>query len=490
MLPTMPPKTLPFPLCLRSQRSLALVLVLPWLLSACAVSAPPPAVSPQVASTWQAPLQAAAAELPHGGTVQDLGNWWAAQGDPALARLVREAQAASPSVASAAARIAQARAVRRAADADATPSLEGVGSVSRSRSQQPGVAAPSIVGSGQIGLQAAWEVDLFGGNRASRSAAGERLAGAQAQWHDARVSVAAEVASQYHALRTCGQLEAVTRADATSRAETARLAELSRDAGFTAPATAALARASAAEANARATEQRGRCERDTKALVALTAMDEPALRELLSTTRPAAMPRSLAVSSVPADLLAQRPDVFAAEREVAAASADVGAANAARFPRLSLQGSVGRSGLRLNGDTSELSTWSVGPLALSVPVFDGGRRRANVEAAQARYVEAAALYRAQARNAVREVEQALVSLDATAERARDVQTAVAGFQASFNGTEARYRSGLASLVELEDARRQLLAAQTTEAGLQLERLNAWVALYRALGGGWTRADAL
>lgn len=468
--------------------SLALTLTMVLLLSACAVSAPPPAVSPQVASAWQAPLQAAAAELPHGGTAQDLGNWWAAQGDPALAQLVRQAQAASPTVASAAARIAQARAVRSAADADGSPTLDGVGSLSRSRSQQPG-APSAIVSSGQVGLQAAWEIDLFGGNRASRSAAGERLAGAQAQWHDARVSVAAEVASQYYALRTCRQLEAVTRADATSRAETARLAELSRDAGFTAPATAALARASAAEASARAIQQRSRCMLDTKALVALTAMDEPALRALLGAATPSALPRSLAVSSVPAELLAQRPDVFAAEREVAAASADVGAANAARFPRLSLQGSVGRSALRLNGDTSELSTWSVGPLALSLPILDGGRRRANIEAAQARYVEAAALYRAQARNAVREVEQALVSLDATAERTRDVQTSVAGFQASFNGTEARYRSGLASLVELEDARRQLLAAQTAEASLQLERLNAWVALYRALGGGWTPAAA-
>ncbi len=455
-------------------------------LGACAVTSPSPAVSSKVASTWQAPLQSAAAELPHGGTAQDLGNWWAAQGDPALARLVREAQAASPTVASAAARIAQARAVRGAADADGRPTLDGVGSVSRSRSQQPG-APSAIVGSGQAGLQAAWEVDLFGGNRASRSAAGERLAGAQAQWHDARVSVAAEVANQYYTLRTCRQLETVTRADANSRAETARLSELSRDAGFTAPATAALARASAAEASARAIQQRSRCVLDTKALVALTAIDEPALRDLLGAATTAALPRSLTVSSVPAELLAQRPDVFAAEREVAAASADVGAANAARFPRLSLQGSVGRSGLRLNGEASELSTWSVGPLAISLPIFDGGRRRANIEAAQARYVEAAALYRAQARNAVREVEQALVSLEATAERTVDVQTSVAGFQASFNGTEARYRSGLASLVELEDARRQLLAAQTAEASLQLERMNAWVALYRALGGGWMPA---
>lgn len=483
-----PSRFLPSP---SSARSLALTLPLlsVLLLGACAVTAPPPAVSPQIASTWQTPLQASRAELPHGGTAQDLGTWWAAQGDSALARLVREAQAASPSVASAAARIAQARAVRSAANAEGSPTLDGVGSVSRGRSQQPGAPSQAIVTSGQVGLQAAWEIDLFGGNRASRSAAGERLAGAQAQWHDARVSVAAEVANQYHALRTCRQLEAVTRADAVSRAETARLAELSRDAGLTAPATAALARASAAEASARAIQQRSRCVLDTKALVALTAMDEPALRDLLGAATPAALPRSLTVRSVPAELLAQRPDVFAAEREVAAASADVGAANAARFPRLSLQGSVGRSGLRLNGEASELSTWSVGPLALSLPIFDGGRRRANIEAAQARYTEAAALYRAQARNAVREVEQALVSLDATAERTLDVQTSVAGFQASFNGTEARYRSGLASLVELEDARRQLLAAQTAEASLQLERLNAWVALYRALGGGWTPAAA-
>lgn len=467
----------------------AIALSAVLLLGACAVSAPPPSVSPQIATTWQAPLQAAAAELPHGGTAQDLGNWWAAQGDPALARLVREAQAASPSVASAAARIAQARAVRSEANADGSPTLDGVGSVSRSRSQQPGAPSQSIVTSGQVGLQAAWEVDLFGGNRASRSAAGERLAGAQAQWHDARVSVAAEVASQYYTLRTCRQLEAVALADAASRAETARLSELSREAGFTAPATAALARASAAEARARAIAQRSRCLLYTKALVALTAMDEPALRQLLGAALPAALPRSLTVSSLPAELLAQRPDVFAAERAVAAASADVGAANAARFPRLSLQGSVGRSGLRLNGEASPLNTWSVGPLALSLPLLDGGRRRANIEAAQARYTEAAALYRAQARSAVREVEQALVSLHATAERTVDVQTSVADFQASFKGIEALYRSGLASLVELEDARRQLLAAQTAEASLQLERLNAWVALYRALGGGWTPAAA-
>ena len=192
---------------------------------------------------------------------------------------------------------------------------------------------------------------------------------------------------------------------------------------------------------------------------------------------------------MPADALAQRPDVFSAARDVAAASADVGSADAQRYPRLSLGGSIGASNFRSSGVSASLSTWSIGPLALSVPLFDGGRRAADVQAAQARYDEAAALYRAKVRQAVREVEEALVSLQSTAAREGDAQTAVAGYRAAFTGTEARFQSGLASLVELEDARRSQLAAQTTQISLQRERLSAWVALYRAMGGGWTPALA-
>ena len=131
----------------------------------------------------------------------------------------------------------------------------------------------------------------------------------------------------------------------------------------------------------------------------------------------------------------------------------------------------------------------IGALALTLPLFDGGRRAADVDAAQARYEEAAALYRARVRQAVREVEEALGTLQSTAEREGDAQTAVTGYRASFTGTDARYRNGLASLVELEDARRTQLGAETALATLQRERRSAWVALYRAMGGGWTPAMA-
>lgn len=479
------------------QQALILYALLPLWLGACATAAAPGAVSAPVAPQWFAPLppQVSSAGLPqkpHKGTLSDLTQWWQQQGDPLLVELIAAAQAISPSVATARSRIEQSRATRAAAGAALLPSLDASASASRGRSLQSlvGPDPAPIMTSTQSGLQAAWEIDVFGGKHASLDAAGERLAGAEAQWHDARVSVAAEVANQYYSLRTCRQLALVTRADAASRQETARLSSLSTQAGFTAPATAALARASAAEASGRATQQGAQCELDLKALVALTGLAEPDIRQKVALAPELrAQEASISIAIVPADALAQRPDLFSAEREVAAASADIGSAEAQRYPRLSLSGSIGTSSFSSAGVTGNLTTWSIGPLALTLPLLDGGRSAANLKAAQARYEEAAALYRARVRQAVREVEEALVKLQSTAGREGDAQSAVAGYRASFTGTEARYQAGLASLLELEDARRTLLAAEITLVSLQRERLSAWVALYRAMGGGWTPALA-
>src|SRR6185369_7989650 len=249
------------------------------------------------------------------------------------------------------------------------------------------------------------------------------------------------------------------------------------------------ARASAAEGAARATQQRAQCDTDRKALVALTALPEPQLRQKLALPwNEAAQATTLAVTAVPAQLLAQRPDIYQAEREVAAASADVGSAQAQRFPRLSLAGSVAVGRVRAGGVSTDLQTWSIGPVALTLPLFDGGRRAANVDAAQARYQEAAAQYAARVRQAVREVEEALVNLESARLRSVDARVATEGYRVSFAATEARYRSGLASLVELEDARRTALSAETAWVALQREWVAAWIALYRAMGGGWARPD--
>ena len=316
-------------------------------------------------------------------------------------RLIDAGQAVSPSVASAAARIGQARAVQVGATAALLPALSATASSSRN-SAQPGFPLSTIA---QGALQASWEIDVFGARRFAQDSACARLAGAQAGWHDARVSVAADIGNQYYGLRACQQLLAITRADATSRADTARLSQLSAEAGFTATATAALARASAAEASGRVTQQQAQCDISVKTLVALTALAEPELRQQLALAAPASLTMPVAVTSLPAATLSQRPDVFNAEREVAAASAAVGNAQAQRYPRLTLGGSIGAGAYRAFGVTTDAPTWAIGPLAVSLPLFDAGTRVANIAAARASYDEAVALYRARVRQAVREVEQ-------------------------------------------------------------------------------------
>jgi multidrug efflux system outer membrane protein len=458
-----------------------LLAAVAWLalLSACALPPAAPPIALKAPPEWYAPL-------PHNGALADLSRWWQQFDDPLLVQLIESAQTESPNVASARSRIEQSRANRTAARAALLPTLDAQASATRGNSQPPVPLATSL----QIGLQAGWEIDLFGADRAGLRAAQSRLEGAEAGWHEARVAVAAETALSYINLRSCERQLAVATGDAHSRAETARLSQLSAQAGFTAPATAALARASAAESSARTLQQRALCDLEVKNLVSLSGLPEPMLRRQLALTWQEPAETVLPpVVAVPAQVLRQRPDLYQAEREVAAASAEVGSAQAQRYPRLTLNGSVAAGVVRVGGVTSDAQTWSIGPVAVTLPLFDGGRRGANVEAARARYEEAVALYRARVRQAVREVEQALVNLESARQRMEQARAAAADYRASLTGIEARYRAGLASLLELEEARRTQLAAETAVVTLQRERLAAWIALYRAVGGGWSRPDA-
>ncbi|MEZ2293029.1 efflux transporter outer membrane subunit [Variovorax sp. RCC_210] len=486
----------------RSRLKLIATLLLPLSLglAGCSLTRPPAQVAAPFPAQWNAPL-------PHGGSLAVLADWWRQLDDPLLVELIGAAEAASPNVASAAARVAEARSTRVQAGAALLPSLDGTASASRGTSGFSS-GAPSTGGSAssagsassselsastpvttlQAGLQSKWEVDLFGRLRADRDAAQAKQNSANAKWHDARVAVAAETANAYFAERACQEQLRVSESDARSRSETSRLTELSAKAGFTAPADAALARASASDASGRLTQQRATCAVQRKALVALSGIDEPTLaQKLAAAPTQRVLPAVGSIASVPAEAISQRPDVYAAELGVASASADVGSAEAERYPKLTVSGNIGRSQIRVSGFRQSLETWTVGPVSLTVPLLDGGARQANTDAAKARYTEAVSLYRANVRQAVREVEEALVNLDATDARTTDADNAVKNYQASFDATQARYSSGLASLFELEDSRRTLFTAQTARVSLQRERTEAWVALYRSMGGGWNRA---
>ncbi len=452
-------------------------------LSGCA-SAPQPSPSSTPAAPSTLP-RAWQAGLPHGGTASDLTQWWAQFNDPLLPDLIAAAQAASPTLASARARIERARATRVAAGAGLLPAVSAVGTASSGQS----VPGQPTASSASLGVQAAWEIDLFGALAAGRDAAQARLDGAQAGWHDARVSLAAELATSYVALRGCEAQLVQSQADATSRAETARLTELSAQAGFTAPADAALVRASAAQARGQAVSQQAACDTQRKSLVEITDLPEALLRQRLAAgTAVLPQPAAITVTALPASLLAQRPDLAEAARNVVAAASEQSQSRARELPQVSLSGSLAAAGLRSGTVSTTGTTWSFGPLVVSLPLFDGGSRAANTAAARASYDEAVALYRAQVRRAVREVETALVALDATAERQRDAEAAARDFEASLRATRARQRGGLASLFDLEAARRSAVQAHSALIDLQRERAAAWIALYRALGGGWSATN--
>lgn len=453
--------------------------VTPLLLAACATPRLPSQPDTPVPERWQA-------TLPHGGDVQALADWWRRFDDPLLPDLVAQAQASSPTLAQALARIGQARSGVQSAQSLRWPAV----ALNAQAARSAGAASDYFsVSQASAAADASWEVDLFGGTRAQVAAAEARAEQATLEWHAARISLAANVAQTYVSLRSCEAFRVVFDEDAASQQQSAALTREKVLVGFESPANGGLADGAAADAGNRAIAQRAECDVLLQSLGVLTGQPIAVLRTRLA-ERSARVPQpaAFAVSTLPTQLLAQRPDIAAAERVVVAAAAEVGVADAARYPRLTFNGSLGVASLRLGGVTVDGNTWGFGP-ALTLPLFDAGQRAANQEAAVARYDEARAALDGRLRNAVGEVEEALLRLDAATRREADALRAVQGFRDYYAAAEARWRIGAGSLIDREEARRIALNAQSALLTVQRERVTSWIALYRVLGGGWSASDA-
>lgn len=412
--------------------------------------------------------------------------WWRQFDDPLVGELVEAAQAGNPGLAQSLARVMQARALYSYAGGERLPELGFNADAIRSSPAVAGTAARSTVITRS--LDASWELDLFGARAKAAEAAEARWSARGADWHVARVSLAAEVAATLASQRACTASERILVQDLQSRVAVAQSIGVALQTGYMTRADGFLSEASVAAARERLVAQRAACDLDVKALAALTGIAEPALRARLGDGATLPRPRAFQVDAVPAQALAQRPDIAAAERDLAAAAAEINVAEAQRYPSLALGGSIGIVRLRADGGaTSSADTWSFGPV-LNLPLFDGGRRRANVAAAQAGYEEQAAVYRQRVLDAVREIEEALVRLDAAARRDADADTAAREYERYFQAGSETFKAGATGLLALEEARRNSLSARLTHVGVQLDRVHAWIALYKALGGGW-RNDA-
>ena len=469
--------------------------VLPFLLSGCSIkgglltTVGPDYKTPEppTANRWYAKqTDTNTPPTAHQGKLVNLTQWWAGFGDPALNRLLSAAQLESASIAKAKAQIEESRANLVSSDSVFLPAIDlGLAS---SRSNFSFGQAPFLRNQHQLSVQSSWEIDLFGGLTRQREAAQSQLESRVASWHDARVVVAAELANDYLAYRHCEVQLQLRKADAESRQNAARLTAIAGNAGFRSPADVALANASAADGNRMVLQQQALCERSIKGLVALTGLQETQVRAFL-TAKPEQMatlpkPPPFLINTLPAKVIRQRPDIAAAERDMAEASAKIGVELANRFPKLSLSGNITPIFQNVNGSALTLAeTWSIGP-TLSLPLFDAGKRAANVDAAKAEYEASVAKFRAAVRTAVKEVEEAMVRIASADERLPLANSAVSDYRSHFLATQKLYEAGLGNLIDVETARRNLVSAELAAKELEQERVSAWIALYRAAGGSW------
>lgn len=413
----------------------------------------------------------------------DLARWWARLNDPLLTRLVDATLKAHPDAAIAQAKLRQARAQRIVAGAGLWPEVTAAANASRSEGS-------SQTGSGTVRrlyraeLDASWEVDVFGGARRGVEAAEADVAAAAASLAATRVSLAAETALAYVDVRGFQNRLAIARDNLARQSETLQLTDWRARAGLVSSQDVEQARTQVEQTRAQipVLEQNLAAAEDRLAL--LTGLPLPVLREDLAAGGLPAVPERFAVG-IPADTLRQRPDVAAAERQLAAATARVGVAEAARWPRLTLSGTLGVEALTAGALNDPGAGFSSVIAQILAPLFDAGKRRAQVEVQDALREQAEAQYRKTVLTALAEVEDALAALKAA--RSREASLARAEEAAANAALLARhrYQAGLIDFQSVLDTERNRLTVQDALATARADGVSAVIRLYKALGGGFT-----
>jgi len=469
-------------------------LALLWLASACAVRPPAPVtvLDEQVPAAWQAsrePESALAIDDAGGDTAPAL--WWSAFGDPLLDSLIREAQAKSYDLAAVAADLDAAWAQARIAGAERLPQLSA--GMDASRRQQvfvglpiPGTAGvlPSRSTSVGISLNIGWEADLWGRLKAGQAAARADATTAAFDFDAARLSISAQTAKAYFALREASRQRELARATLSSRQQTVARTTARYRRGIAPPLDVRLARLEQAQATAELA-RRTRVEAGTRRALELLVGRYPA-GHIAAGEGPLPPPPAAPPAGLPAELVRRRPDLAAAEQRLLAAGWQLAEARAALYPRLSLTGSAGTTSDQLRDLVDrDFSVWNLAGNILG-PIFQGGRLRAAVELREASRERALAAYASAVLSAFAEVETALD--DAARLAAEEAALADAGNEArrAAKLARARYNAGLGdadAFLQVLEADRRSLAADSQLAAIRGARLSNRIDLYVALGGG-------
>jgi NodT family efflux transporter outer membrane factor (OMF) lipoprotein len=460
------------------------------LVSACTVG--PNYQRPEVA------VPKAYAAGPQGGPSDaELAAWWSAFGDAELDALVQRALAQNLDLASAAARIREARAQEIVAGAVGLPQVDAQGSVTHQRISENAIPIPP--GSSQqggafglpgsefttwrAGFDASWEIDLFGKTRRSVEVAKARTEAAVWNRRDLQVTAAAEVANAYLTLRTLQARIANAQADLESEKRSEKLVAARVRGGLVTGQDLAQQSSATSVAAAVIPALQAEAEAQVHAIAVLTGQAPEALDAELA--QPRALPSPPAVPpGVPSELLRRRPDVRAAERQLAASTADIGVAVADLYPRISLTAAPALVSTAL----SSLLEWgsrsfSVGT-AVDWPLFNGARARGTIAIANARQSETLVAYRKTVLTALQDVEDALSRIAGDHGKLADLRKAVAGAVRAEDIAGTRYRGGLVTYSDVLVARGRRLSLEEQMIDAQGALARDTASLFKALGGGW------
>jgi len=429
-------------------------------------------------------------EIP-ASTPADLRQWWTRLNEPTLDTLVQRASAGNLELRQAIAAVREARELRQIARSSLLPTIDASGGYSRNEgSSNVGRSAARQFTDGgsydlfQAGFDATWELDFFGRVSRGVEAAEAEVAVAEYNAADVMVIVTAEVVRNYIDLRTTQRRLVLARGNVATQQDTLALAESRFRAGLTSELDVARAKANVETTRSQIPSFEASERRSMHALAVLLGRSPGVLIEELATFSPIPVVNDTLTTGVPSELLRRRPDLRASERSLAGQTARIGVATGDLFPRFLLGGSVGWNASKFASlyDASSVA-YSVGP-SVTWNVFDYGRIRANIRAQSARAEALLAQYERNVIGAFQEVEDALVSYSRERVRQEALSNAVAAGQRAVELSSELYKQGLTDFNAVLDAQRQLFLLEDSQAESQGEIARQYVAIYKALGGGW------
>lgn len=450
------------------------------LLTGCKVGPNFKAPHPEMPAGWIGTTNGpTAGATSRGGQAPELARWWTQFNDPKLTGLVEEALKTNLDLQVAQARLRQARGSRGVVAGGLWPGVNASGAYAR---QHSGAAGDHDLF--QAGLDAIWEVDVFGGVRRNVESANANLLAAQENLRDVQVSLAAEVALDYIQLRGFQQEIVVAQENLKAQRHTAEITRQKFAAGFVSGLDVANADAQVATTGSAIPALESGARQSIYALSVLLARPPADLVSELSETRDLPVTPPTVPVGLPSDLLRRRPDIRAAEAQLHAATAQIGVAIADFFPKFSLTGSLNYQNNLVEDLFAGASRFSSFGPSVSWPIFQGGSIASNVRLQKALRDESYLNYQKTVLTALQEVEGALIAFDKERERHQSLSDAVTANRKAVDLSMQLYAQGQTDFLNVLDAQRSLYAAE--DALVQSTRTTATdlIAAYKALGGGW------